>query len=176
MGALQFIALGKIASSLLGIEFYLGVVIGGVIIIVYSVYGGIKAVLATDILQFLIIIIVIPLISVILLSKIGGIKAIITSLPKEKFFVFNHKKLDYYLIYALVGCALPGGAITVPAFTQRLLMTSDPKQIRNQYFVFSIIDTTFVLTIAIISMASFVLFPSMNPDNIFPTIIVRSRI
>ncbi len=89
--SIQFFMIGKIFNSFLGINTSYGIIIGGVILGIYSAIGGIKAVTITDVLQFIVLIIFIPLIAMVALKEVGGYKELFINIPKEKFIIFNNK-------------------------------------------------------------------------------------
>ena len=65
---LQLTAMAIIFDSLLGINPSWGMLVTSLILAAYSAYGGIKAVVATDLLQFLVLIIIFPLIAFLILT------------------------------------------------------------------------------------------------------------
>ena len=69
----QVKATGFVFNLFLGINPVAGMLIGCSIVIAYSIFGGIKAVIATDILQFVVLIVAIPLTLFCGIQYIGGI-------------------------------------------------------------------------------------------------------
>jgi len=67
-------AMGFIASSALGVPYWLGVLVGAVIVVIYTYLGGMKAVAITDVFQFIIIGIGVGLGVIIMWNKIGNAK------------------------------------------------------------------------------------------------------
>ncbi|MHB9147060.1 MAG: sodium:solute symporter family protein [Candidatus Amoebophilus sp.] len=170
MVSMELLGLGIAIEALLGFQASWTIIIGGVFLALYSSYGGIKSVTITDVFQFLILIIVIPLLANIALKHAGGIKVVFASLPPTKLKIFNHENFSYYLTLFLLWSIFPVG-ITSPPIFQRLLMGRDAQQLRNQYFIVSVFHPTFQLLIMLIGLAGLVLYPTIKANNIIPHII-----
>ncbi|MCP3660455.1 MAG: sodium:solute symporter family protein, partial [Bacteroidetes bacterium] len=160
----QFYMIGKIFNALLGIKIIYGIVIGGTVLGVYSALGGIKAVTFTDVLHFIILIIVIPFIATVLVKQIGGYKELFTNIPTDKLSIFNNKKFYYYLVIFLTTGIFPR-MISDPAIMQRMFMSKDKKQIKNKFLVASIIDPLFRITILLIGLSLIILYPNMKSQE-----------
>lgn len=170
MIGMQLFVLGIICKSLLGVHTNWGIMVGGLLLTTYSAYGGIKAVTATDIFQFLVLFIVIPLIAGMALNKAGGLQAVFTQIPATKLEVFTHKKFSFYSSLFLIWSVLPLGLISPPIF-QRLLMAKQPEQLRQQYFILAGLDPLIRVTIMIIGLAGLVLYPQIQSADVMPHII-----
>ncbi len=79
----QMVALGYILNALTGIDPLLGIVIGGIIVILYTFAGGMWAVTLTDFIQVTILVAGLFIIFPVVLNKVGGLNALIRSTPKE---------------------------------------------------------------------------------------------
>jgi Na+/proline symporter len=170
MIGMELLILGVVGKSLLGIPASVGVVLGGILLTTYSAYGGIKAVTATDIFQFLILFIVIPLVASLALNKVGGIQEVFAHVPADKLEVFTHKKFSFYLTLFLIWSVLPLGLVSPPHF-QRLLIAKQPDQLRQQYFILAGLDPLIRVTIMIIGLAGLVLYPQIQSADVMPHII-----
>jgi len=72
----QMVAIGTIAKSVLEIDYVTAVLIGGAVVVFYSTVGGIRAVVKTDVLQFVILVGGIAVASALLVARQGGFEAI----------------------------------------------------------------------------------------------------
>ena len=63
-------ALGFVFNYLLGINTNFGMLIGGGIVVTYSAFGGIRSVITTDIIQFAVLVIAIPIVLNIMLVSL----------------------------------------------------------------------------------------------------------
>lgn len=77
-----------VVTTFLGVDFWTGAIVLVVITGVYTVMGGLHAVVYTETLQAIVIIAGSLLLMVIGLDKVGGWDALIASLPKEKLNMF----------------------------------------------------------------------------------------
>jgi SSS family solute:Na+ symporter len=95
-------AIGLIFNVFLGIKPIWGILIGCGIVIAYSTVGGMRAVVLTDIIQFCVLAIGLPLVLVFGLLKVGGFSAIKAAVPVGHF-------------------SIPGEAMTISAFLSLFL-------------------------------------------------------
>lgn len=79
----QFVAFGTIFKFLFGFPFLLGSALGAVITLIFSVAGGLMAVMWTDYIQLIVIMIATALIVPIAAFKIGDWNDFMVSLPSE---------------------------------------------------------------------------------------------
>ncbi len=170
MIGMQLHVLGIVANTLLGMPTSLGIVLGGLFLVFYSAYGGIKAITATDVFQFLILFIFIPIIASIELNQVGGIVELFRQIPVEKFQVLKHEDFSFYLTLFLIWSVLPLGIVSPPLF-QRLLMAKRTENLRNQYLIVAGLDPLFRITIMLIGLGGLVLYPHVEPAGIMPHII-----
>ncbi len=77
-----------VVTTFLGVDFWTGAIVLVVITGLYTVMGGLHAVVYTETLQAIVIIIGSLTLMIIGLDKVGGWDALITSLPKEKLNMF----------------------------------------------------------------------------------------
>lgn len=83
----QIGAIGAIFHVFLGIDVTLGVILGCGIAIIYTTAGGIRAVVLTDVIQFTILTIGIPLLLVFGIIYLGGIESFVTEVPGDRWNV-----------------------------------------------------------------------------------------
>jgi Na+/proline symporter len=104
----QIVATGLTFSTFTNIDPNLGMLIGGGVIVIYTLCGGMWAVTLTDFVQMLILILGIITILPFVLTDAGGIKNVISSTPKEFFIIFPQTKdlptwLTYFGKWAMLG-------------------------------------------------------------------------
>jgi Na+/proline symporter/signal transduction histidine kinase len=137
------------------------------IILLYSLRGGIRAVTATDIFQFGVLIIAIPVIAGIALSKIGGFDGLFIAINSAH--LRTAPEIDYSRHLAVFASfALPA---LFPLTIQRMLMAKNTKQISSTFMVTGALSLPFYLTISIIAISALVLLPSIEPNFVFPALI-----
>jgi Na+/proline symporter len=165
---MQVVSLGYVCE-LLGIHNKWGMFLGGGILIVYSSIGGIKSITITDIIQFVILIIVVPLIANVITKEAGGVKEVFFRIPKEKLIIFEHKKFFYYLMLFVLAI-FPVGLLS-PPFVQRLLMAKNKEQAAKMYIAGAIFLPLSRILILLIGFSAFIVYPSIKSNQIIPTII-----
>ncbi|MEL6152629.1 MAG: hypothetical protein AAFQ78_01240, partial [Bacteroidota bacterium] len=149
IAGLQLFVLGIICDTLLGVDPFWGIVLGGIFLGGYVAVGGIRAVTATDIFQFLILIIIFPIICSIAVKHVGGLATLFAKVPQEKLLIRGHEQFYLHLtLFLTLGIFSVG--ITVPPLTQRLLMAKDGRQIRNQHLIVAFLDPAFRILVMLI--------------------------
>ena len=114
-----------------------GVIIVGIVVVGYTVLGGLWAVLLTDILQFIVLIAVTSITVPLLFSHMGGISAALGSLPTEHF---NWTTDDYPFLFlagwtTLVSLKIGGEW----AFVQRSLCVRTPNDAKKANLLFGVV-------------------------------------
>ena len=162
---IQITALAFILSSFLNLNYQFCVLISGSIMIAYSAFGGIKSVTTTDVIQFLLIAIGIPILANLTLQKVGNLDSILPALSQEQTQIFNHKNFDMYSMLFL-SYLLPATWL-YPHTVQRYLMTKNSQQaVKITYlYVFTVISVFFMM--ACLAFASIKLFPNISPNLVF---------
>ena len=97
--AAQILAMGAFISVIMEIEPWFAILITGTIVTIYSSFGGARAVAITDVFQFCILVIIIPLVCNVAVNYIGGVNELLEKVPVQKFEVFDHP--DFYNYLAL---------------------------------------------------------------------------
>lgn len=150
--------LGILCETLLGIDYRWGVGIGGLILVLYTGHGGIKSVTFTDLFQFLVLIVVLPVITVTALDHAAGIKHVFSQVSSTQFLVLAHPKVPNYLALFL-SISVFQFAYVDPALIQRMLMGKTKQQLRNQFFIVASVVFALLLTFSLLGLTSIVLYP-----------------
>ncbi len=82
-------AMGYIFNVFMGIKFFWGVIIGFGIVISYSTVGGMAAVVLTDVMQFAVLSIGVPVALVAGIYALGGWSAIASAVPADHFRIMG---------------------------------------------------------------------------------------
>ena len=96
---LKLIAIGAILSKGLGLEWGSAILYSGLIMLAYTLMGGLWAVVITDFVQFIVMAAAIIILVPLALSKVGGVGGFIANSP-EGFFHPTHQRFSW--VY--VGC------------------------------------------------------------------------
>ncbi|MFM2428271.1 MAG: hypothetical protein RL012_155 [Bacteroidota bacterium] len=168
----QIVALAYVYEFLLGFKSYWAIGLGGLIAVTYASMGGMKAVTTTDVLQFAVLVIVIPMIANVMTHEVGGIKELLSKVPAEKLQIAGHAKIGYYTSLALfLGVLSP--FLLSPPFVAHMLMAREKKQATHMLFMGVAFLLFFFFLIMLIGLAAFVLYPSIAPDKIIPHVVIE---
>ena len=164
----QIMALAYVYEFLLGFKSHWAIGLGGLIAITYAAFGGMKAVTITDVLQFVVLVIVVPMITHVMMHEVGGIKALWSL--QRKLQIADHPKLGYYTSLSLFLCVFSPSLLS-PPFVARMLMARDKQQVTHMLFMGGTFILFFLLLITLVGLAAFVLFPTLAPDKILPHVV-----
>jgi Na+/proline symporter len=166
----QITALAYVYEFMLGIKSHWAIGLGGLIAVLYASLGGMKAVTTTDVLQFVVLAIVVPMIANVLAHEVGGIKTLWGSLPAEKLQLMGHPKLGYYTALSLFTCVWSPVFLS-PPFVALMLMARDKKQASHMLFMGGTFFVFFICLTLVIGLSAFVLYPTVAPDKILPHVV-----
>ena len=106
--AVQMVGIGEIFSAYLGINYIYSVILGTCIVVIYSIFGGFKGVVITDIIQFVLLFISAIVVLCTALYFAGGIDNVYeaASLKEgyENFFSFSYgfeKNMVFVITFGL---------------------------------------------------------------------------
>ena len=73
----------------------------GAVVVLYSAFGGIKSVIVTDVIQFIILMLAIPIMTNMCLDEAGGINVVLNSIPDSHNKIISH---DNFLTFFPLHC------------------------------------------------------------------------
>ena len=160
LGALsmQVKSLSSFFTSILGYNGEISAIISFIIIVAYTSTKGIVGVIKTDILQFFIFIIILPIITIFLVQDNGhNIENLITSVPQESF----KKNISWWSIIAIIiGFCLPDDT---PDMMHRFLLTKDVNKLKSAINLLSLITVLSTIMVIIIGAIGLIKYP--NDDS-----------
>lgn len=143
----QAAALGGLMHYFLEIPLYVCVLIGMGTVTFYSMIGGIRATVITDIFQFALFYVILPISCILFVKHIGGWQIIYNLIPQEKLQIeYGDTKQMSVLCEDLLYILLP---LNTAPFLQRFLMSMDRKQITNALSRAALLDITIILAICV---------------------------
>ncbi len=162
-------AIGYIFNVFLNIPQIYGILIGCGIVIIYSTVGGMRSVVFTDVVQFIVLSIGIPVTFVIGLNKVGGISAVKAAVPPTHFtFLGGYKTvltfLSLFLTFVL-------GETLVPPYVQRLLLAENTRHTRNGTLWSGLFSIPFFAITGGIGLIALTLKPDLDPNLSMPFVI-----
>lgn len=166
--SMQVAAMGHLMNYFLHIPYSLAVVIGMGVVALYSSFGGIRAVTITDVVQFAVMIIAIPVTFTMGMEMVGGFSGLIAALPSEKLHLLPNSA-DAIRIYSLMLVfAMPYLDATL---VQRLLMGRNVGQVKRAMIITSCGRLPYYIMVGLLGLVAFVLEPSLQADLALPYLV-----
>ncbi|MDR6713085.1 SSS family solute:Na+ symporter [Pseudomonas hunanensis] len=169
IGVTSTLAMGTVLEVLLDLPFWLSLLLGGGVVVVYSTIGGMWSLTLTDIVQFVIktvglMFILLP----VCLYKVGGWDQLVAQLPSSSFSwttIGWDTIITYFLIYFF-------GILIGQDIWQRVFTARDAKVCQRAGTTAGVYCVVYGLACALIGMAAHVLMPDLaNPNNAFAAMI-----
>ena len=131
--ALKLLAIGTIVGVGMGFPLFWSICISGVIIVLYTFLGGLKATLTCDFIQFLVILAVVFTLPFMCLGRVGGLSGFIDKAPPG-FFDFTAGK--YTWVYMLVFFCCVGSTLSTNwSLVQRYYSTKSEKDAKKMAYL-----------------------------------------
>ncbi|MPS99383.1 MAG: sodium:solute symporter [Pseudomonas sp.] len=169
IGVTSTLAMGTVLQVLLDVPFWMALLFGGGVVVVYSTIGGMWSLTLTDIVQFVIktvglMFILLP----VCLYKAGGWDTLVAKLPAASFSwttIGWDTIITYFLIYFF-------GILIGQDIWQRVFTARDEKVCQRAGTTAGVYCVLYGLACALIGMAAHVLMPDLaNPNNAFAEMI-----
>ncbi len=158
----QIFSIGSLFLYFFDVEFLHAVIIGYGIIIFYSTFGGLNAVIRTDVFQFFIMIVAIPMLASQGLKLVGGYSNLFESVDKAKIAFDNTQLIFEYGMLMLVF----GFFFISPVVIQRVMIGPNNKTVVRSFRLTALVSACFLLVIALIALIGSVIDPAMNPNEV----------
>lgn len=164
-------------AELTGINVNILIIVMGIIAIIYSYSGGLKAVLWTDFIQGVVLIVGIALTLVVMIASInGGFGTVMDTLTTgHKFLLENEVWFSSDILSTSVFVILVGGGLTTFSsyvssqdIVQRFTTTTDIKQL-NKMTLGNGVLSIFAATVFYLVGTSLYVFYTQNPDLLMTT-------
>lgn len=161
-------AIGYISNLFLGIPVVYGILIGTGIVIAYDTVGGMRAVVATDVLQFATLALGIPLTLVLGIHYTGGAENIMAKVPHAHLSVLGSitgfKFVSLFLTFLL-------GETLVPPYVRRLFIGKDQMHTSRGTLWSGIFSIPFFFITGAIGLVALVINPQLDANLALPTVI-----
>jgi len=145
------------------------ILIIGVVIVAYTVLGGLKAVIYTDTIQWIVLMVGLVVFAIpFTLHEVGGIRGLREALPASHFSLLNVAPLtlvNWFITIApiwLVGMTL----------YQRMFATRSTREAQKAWFIAGLFEyPVMAFSGVILGLMSRVLFPGIDPELGVPTLL-----
>lgn len=164
----QFAAFGYVLNVLTGIASVYGIIFGTIVVIIYAALGGMKSVVANDVIHFCVLIIALPLVLFFGLQHAGGFNKVIQSVPIDHTSLFGSLS-----VVTVLGLFLNFffGETLVPPYVQRLLIGRNFKETSRGTFWSGMLSIPFFLLVGFIGLTALTINPQLDPNLALPYVI-----
>ena len=164
--ATQVAAMGGVVSYFFGFSFELSAIGSSIIVILYSAYGGVKSVVMTDVVQFIVLIVAIPLMCVVGLEQVGGLKTLSASFSQKHLEASTSEIMTYASLFII--SAIPTMSTSM---TQRMLMSKDVKVLSKSFYISAFLQIPFLFVVLLLSVIVIYANPGIDGKSAFPYIV-----
>lgn len=166
--AQQITAIGFIFEQFFKIPFLLGLGIGYGTLVIYSSFGGIRAVVATDVYQFIFILAFVPLLFVVGLENVGWFEGLMSQIPKEKLSLFSNSA---DVIKAITMFVVMTFSALDPSFIHRLIMSRDANQAAYITKITGYLSFPLFTAMGVLGLIAYVVNDGIDPNLSLPYLI-----
>ncbi len=161
----QIVAGGLIANIVFGIPTEWGMVGFTVILIAYTVIGGMIAVVYTDLVQLVIMVLGATCAVPLAIRQVGGLERLFTYVEAVNPLTFTWQGLPGTLLFTM-GMAFLLGSVATPEKLIRLYAMRDMPTIRRGILLTIVAATAVNLLVFVLSLAAVVLFPNLPTGDL----------
>jgi Na+/proline symporter len=151
--AIQFKILASVFTYFEKIHVEFTLFLCTLVVVLYSIFGGIRAVIVTDILQFITFIIIVPTISIMILWEVLEHTMIHHAISVMYNHGFNMHSLSWNHYASMFFCFLIPASH--PVFFQRIIISRDIKQSKNMLSASAFIYLFYTFTAVLIGVMFF---------------------
>ncbi|MEM7025698.1 MAG: sodium:solute symporter family protein, partial [Pseudomonadota bacterium] len=162
-------AIGVVFNVFLGLDLTLGIVIGCSIVILYTTFGGMRAVVVTDLLQFAALAIGMPLVLFFGIVHVGGIDALVAAVPQDRLEIPG----AHYTWIGLIALFLTFflGETLVPPYLQRLLIGKNADQTARGTLYAGLFSIPFFAISGLIGLVALAMDPALASNLGLPHVV-----
>lgn len=165
-------AIGYIFKVFLGLDKIYGILIGCGIVIIYSTIGGMRAVVFTDVIQFIVLAVAIPLTVVFGISYLGGWHEFVALIPKENLTFKGTNNMGLIQFAGLFLTFLLGETL-VPPYVQRLFLSKDTKSTQRGTLYSGLFSIPFFAITGVIGLIALSIDSTIDPNLAMPFVIMK---
>ena len=166
----QVSAIGIVFEVFYGLERTWGILIGCSIVILYTTFGGMRAVVTTDLFQFGILAIGMPLVLFFGISYVGGIDALIAAVPADRIEIPG-AHFTWLGLFALVLVFMFGETL-VPPYLQRLCIGKTAKTAARGTLYSGLFSIPFFAITGLIGLVALAMDPAIDSNLALPHVVV----
>ncbi len=161
--AIQVNVSTKIFVTILNIAPITGALISYAVVVTYTLIGGLQSTLKTNVIQFISLLIAIPIVSILSIHKVGAQTLIANLLHSECSNLSFIVVLTTALGFSCMGLD--------PALIKRNLIAKTPRITTSAMLLKSMLYGLCILLLTFNGLAAKQLFPAINPTSVIPTLV-----
>ncbi len=170
----QMTAVGKALNAILLVDYRWGVVLGGLVILIYTLSGGFRAVSYTDFIQGIIMVFALVIMPVLVVAKVGGYSQMISYLQNiDPALVSVTGSRSGYTLFGFIiglfgiGLGYPGQ----PHVITRYMAAESDEKIRQSQIIAMVWGTLVFYGAGFLGIAGRIIMPSIeDPEQLFPVL------
>ena len=170
IAVVQIIALGTIIKELLGWSLTAGIMMGGIVTVIYTLIGGMVAITITDLIQFALMIIGVLLLVLFGVHAAGGVGSIPTAVPPEFLTLTNisgERMLGLFLSMFL-------GIMIGQDIWQRILTARNQKVAKVGAVAAGLFSVGWGAAMGVCGILAFILLPNLDsPQDALPALVIK---
>lgn len=168
----QIGAMGYVFNLFLDVDRVWGVLIGCGIVIAYATVGGMRSVVWTDIIQFIVLAFGIPMTLYFGLQHVGGWQSMQNNLPATHFTLPTEPLAVIALLSLFMTFML--GETLVPPYLQRLLIGKSSKDVIRGSLLSGLFSIPFFAITGLIGLVALAMQPSLDANLAMPYVIQQA--
>ena len=169
----QIVAGGLVANIVFGLPTAQGMVIFTVILLAYTVVGGMIAVVYTDFVQMVIMVLGVVVTLPLALRHLDGLGNLFSYVQALQPFAFSWEGMPGTLLFTM-GLAFFLGSIATPEKLVRLYAMKDMPTIRRAIFFTIVIVTVINMLVFVIALTSRVFFPLLPTGDLAMPVVAKA--
>lgn len=162
--AAQLLAMGIVLQVVLGWSLIACILFSAVVVVVYTILGGMWSISITDFMQTVTIIIGMVVLAVIMFDKVGGVEPLTANLPDDFFRFYPEASFKSYVEYFAAWITIGLGSIPQQDVFQRVMSAKSPKVAVQATMLSSFMYLTIALIPLFIGLCGHVLYPEQEGD------------
>ena len=155
-------------NSIIGLPFWVGMIVGGVALIVYSTLGGLYSVVWTDLFQFFLFVLAMLIVLPITLNIAGGISSLRSATPARHWELFL-KTFEWRMTMVITMFCAP---FVRQYYYQRMFAAKSPSVAKKSLYFQALAMLIVPVWAALMGMAVYKINPGLaKPEMAFPWVV-----
>lgn len=162
--SVYILSLGILFELIFGLDRNIGIIIGALIPITYSIRGGFSALVLADIIQFFFMFIGVALMFPFLFTKYGGLNFLLEKVPQSHFEITGDWSWQLILAWFLIAL----WTTVDPNFYQITFAAKDSKTAQKGILISIIFWVIFDIMLNLLGLYAFAILPEADPKLALP--------